>query len=407
MDFREFMAETSVLDSLFVEWTVEIAVEQGLLEAQSLVLPGFASAGDIAQRKPEVDRKAIKELEIDAYGRDQPMIGKYAQKSPENMAQVAMFSPLSARTLFADMKRHYPAIVFIMRYLLSKGDRRTSAKELDELLKQHFAYGGAKAKGVVFGFKLDTVADIWNRRKEIYSQAMNLDAKDDGAGLLKLFSSIPGVAPVKAGFIVQLIFGKLGCIDVHNARIYQQAAQELGWKSPSPKEFNPAAWDKGSEAKTERNIKTYLALLEKLKEHGIDTAALWNIWVDFMATIYQYASTYAPTPSQQEEEMWGPAIDPQKEPYAQFKGFEPTTKISMRGKGGGAREADVRAPVAAGDIGGSHVSWIHRLAGMDPEEMIKYTDIPDVYSRYQMRDWPKMSPEDIRKRMKSPQRSLF
>jgi len=401
------MAETRILDNLFVEWVVEAAIEKGFLteaERQTFFIPG---GKEITRREPTIDRKAIKELDIDAYGRDQPIIGKYAQRSPENMAQVAMFSPLSARTLFGDMRRHYPAVVYIMRYLLAKGDRRTSKEELDQLLKQKFAYKGAKAKGVVFGFKLSTVAEIWNRRKQIYQRAMSLNAKDDLAGLVDLFSSITGVAPVKAGFIIQLIFGKLGCIDVHNARIYKQTAQELGWRSPSPEEFNPAAWEKGNAKKTERNIKTYLELLEKLRDHGIDVAALWNIWVDYMATIYQYASSLPKTEREREEEEWGPAFDPEKEPYAQFKGLEPITKVSMRGKGGGSREAEIRAPMAAGDIGGGHVSWIHRLAGMDPEEMITKTDIPEKYGRYQMHRWPKMSPEEIHKSLESPQRSFW
>jgi hypothetical protein len=404
MEFREFVEETSHLERLFVEWTVEVAVEQGLIEAplqQKLFIPGGA-----ARREPTVDRKAIKELEIDAYGRDQPKIGRFAQRSPGNMAQVAMFSPLSARVLFGDMREHYPIVVYIMRYLLSRGDRRTSAKELDQLLKRKFSHEGAKAKGVTFGWKLKTVAEIWNRRKELYQKSMELNAKDDLPGLLELWSSITGVAPVKAGFIIQLIFGKLGCIDVHNNRIYKQAAQEFGWKSPHPDEFDPDNWDKGSAKKTRENIRVYLDLLEKLKDHGIDTAVLWNVWVDFMSTIYQYASSFDPSPEQREEEKWGPAFDPEKEPYAQFKGFEPITKVSMKGKGGGG-EADVQFPMAAGDIGGSHVSWIHRLAGMDPEEMIGKTSIPKHYSRYRMHDWPGMSPEEIRKVMASPQRTFF
>ena len=407
MKFREFIADTEILERLFAEWAVEIGVEQGLLteaERQTLFIPG----GGAARREPTVDRKAIKELEIDAFGRDQPIIGKYAQKNPENMAQVAMFSPLSARTLFADMRRFFPAVVYIMRFLLSKGDRQTSKEELDQLLKNSFSYKGSKAKGVVFGFKLSTVTEIWNRRKELYHRAMELNANDDLEGLVGLFSSITGVAPVKAGFIIQLIFGKLGCIDVHNTRIYKQTAKEFGWRSPSPEEFNPAAWDKGSKKKTERNIKTYLELLEKLKDHGIDVGTLWNVWVDYMATIYQYASSISPGEKEQEEEKWGPAFDPEKEPYSQFKGLEPITKISMRGKSGGSsKEAEVQAPLAAGDVGGGHVSWIHRLAGMPPEEMITKTDLPDIYARLAMKKWPRKSEPEIRALLKSPQRKLF
>lgn len=341
---------------------------------------------------------------FDAFGRDNPSIGKFARQSPENMAQVAMFSPLSARTLFINLEKQFPVVVYLLRFLFKHNT--VTREELDQVLKQYFNKTGANTRSVVFGFKLDTVADIWNKRKQIYDTAMEMYRNNDTEGLMDLFSginkeigNISGIAPVKGGFIVQLLFGKVGCLDVHNVRIYRQLSDKMGWGIS--KDIDPEKWAKtDNEEGTRRGVREYLQTLEKLKERGIGVAELWNVWVDFVGKIYSLAKQAQPDE---------PALNPFDPQYKDIQGTQIDTKAPSWLLGGRkGQEKDVRIPVASGSEEGGEISRWHRNAAQEPEDLMRASDIAKHYPV--LTQFPGLSPAAIKRRLagtRQKQRSLF
>lgn len=350
-----------------------------------------------------------KQCFFDAFTRDQQAIGKFARQSPENMAQVAMFSPLSARTLFANLEQQFPVVVYLLRYLYGH-DKPVDKKELEQVLKDYFDKEGANTRSVVFGFKLDTVADIWNRRNRIYQQAMSMyneadPSKSDTEGLMKLFSglnkevgNIAGIAPVKAGFVVQLLFGQAGCIDVHNVRIYKQLADKMGWGQPeagkrslSSQDIDIDQWaKKGTTAATEKGLQRYLDVLDRLKERGIGTKELWNIWVDFVGQIYRAAKLVNPDE---------PALNPLDPQYKDFAGTVIKSKAPAWMLGGqGRKETDVALPIASGTPEGGEISKWHRKAASEPEELLRQSNIGKRYPGLKELPTAK-NPKDVLDRM--------
>lgn len=70
----------------------------------------------------------------------------------------------------------------------------------------------------LWGHKQATYAYINEWKHELYTESMA--RRDDMLSLLDLWSSVPGLGMVKAGFMLQLMFGEVGCIDSHNAEFY-------------------------------------------------------------------------------------------------------------------------------------------------------------------------------------------
>ena len=161
------------------------------------------------------------------------------------------------------------------------------------------------------------IKGIWEKKKLIYDKVIaiyhpvNNKAKDE-ADLLKksidiwfvLINNISGLGPTKAAFCVQLMMGKLGCIDSINSVVYQAIAPEALFtkkpneeggvkllmksakKDPKTKELNPAGHKIAS---------AYIEFLNSLeKASGLDISKnLWDVWCDIVAQKLQFAGSYA------------------------------------------------------------------------------------------------------------------
>jgi len=76
----------------------------------------------------------------------------------------------------------------------------------------------------LWGFKRDTYLYLKENKHELYSESIS---RHNDLDLLDLWSTVPGFGMVKAGFMCQLMFNRIGCIDSHNARMYDVAASQL------------------------------------------------------------------------------------------------------------------------------------------------------------------------------------
>lgn len=118
-----------------------------------------------------------------------------------------------------------------------------------------FAFG-SKAKG------LDWLAVNGD---QLYRDAMsNLDNPRE---LLRVFLQCPGLGLVKAGFTSQLISGHVGCLDVHNIRMYSIPMASLRYSYPKSTELQ------------QTKAQAYVDLCQGLG----GSVALWANWCHYVA----------------------------------------------------------------------------------------------------------------------------
>tara|TARA_B100000214_G_scaffold172183_1_gene123750 strand:+ start:214 stop:828 length:615 start_codon:yes stop_codon:yes gene_type:complete len=125
----------------------------------------------------------------------------------------------------------------------------------------------------IWGNKIKTYNFLMSRKDFIYSQylaVLNSSKSDDdkALSLMNVFLQIDGLGLAKAGFVCQLTAGLVGCIDVHNIRMYNIPKKDLAF-SKSIK----------SKALKDKKISNYISVC-----HTIGTESLWDTWCCSLAT---------------------------------------------------------------------------------------------------------------------------
>lgn len=125
----------------------------------------------------------------------------------------------------------------------------------------------------IWGNKAKTYKSLMSRKEFIYSQylaVLNSNKSDDdkALSLMNVFLQIDGLGMAKAGFVCQLSAGLVGCIDIHNLRMYSIPMKDLKL-SKSIK----------SKAIKNRRVMNYISIC-----HDIGTEKLWNTWCNTLAT---------------------------------------------------------------------------------------------------------------------------
>ena len=127
------------------------------------------------------------------FKKHQPNIEEFARKDPDNFAQVVLFVSATIQQMF----HMVPAIV--------------------DSVREH----GLDSKHL-WGSKKDTwIYTLENKEMLFEAVFSDMDLEDK---LLSL-AEIPGIGLVKAGFVLQLCTGEVGCLDVHNLRRFGLSAQ--------------------------------------------------------------------------------------------------------------------------------------------------------------------------------------
>ena len=280
-------------------------------------------------------------------------IQSFAKASPANFAQVLMFSPLSANTPFA---KHWDNFQMLMSILKHNFPDRVTAAEIKQAA-QSFDDKYHKLSHTLSSFKFDTIADVWSNKDNLYHELNNLAKGGDDVALIKRLSMIKGVQPVKAGFIAQLIWGRAGCIDTHNIDIYSKVFPDMEKSG----DFDEKQW-----GRAKGGAEKYVGVLNKLSSRGIGTKQLWDVWVDFVETMYimitQHGKGYY--------DYQGGSLDPKSPEYDQMKG------VSIPKWGIGQDRGGVMVPLAGGRFGGG-ASATH--LPMDPDDALK--QFHNLYSR--------------------------
>ena len=125
----------------------------------------------------------------------------------------------------------------------------------------------------LWGNKGRTYDYITRRKGFIFNQFLavinsNKSDAEKAYSLMNIFLRIDGLGMVKAGFVCQLTAGLVGCIDLHNIRLY--GIDEKVLKLP-----------KSLKSKNIRDekINKYISIC-----HNIGTENLWDTWCNFLAT---------------------------------------------------------------------------------------------------------------------------
>jgi len=168
----------------------------------------------------------------------------YAQRSADNMGDVCLMVSLS-----------------IQQNWLGVGDMLADVRA--NKIESKF----------LWGFKSDTYSYIMTHKHKIYSQMMavvnsNKSDHQKAVSLMRVFLRVPGLGLPKAGFMCQLCVGLVGCMDVHNIKLYGLNQNVL--KLPKTLK-NPA--------KVTEKIAAYVELC-----HGYGTEYLWNSWCEYLST---------------------------------------------------------------------------------------------------------------------------
>lgn len=276
-------------------------------------------------------------------------IQSYAHSSPENFAQVLMFSPLSANTPFA---KHWDNYQMLMSILKHKYPKRVSVEEIRSAVRA-FDDKYHKLTHTIAGFKLETIADIWSNKESLFHKLNSIAKSGDDVSLIQQLTQIKGVAPVKAGFIVQLLWGRAGCIDTHNIDIYSKVFPDMAG------DFDERKWGKGKK----NAAQDYVKVLDKLNSRGIGTKQLWDVWVDFVETMYVMITHHG----KGYYDMQGGGADSGSGEYDALRG------IYIPKWGIGKDRGGVMVPLLGGDRGksvlGMGASATH--LPMDPDDALK------------------------------------
>lgn len=171
------------------------------------------------------------------YSNDIYKCNAYAQDSAENLNRCAIF-------VLATVQQQLETVPVAMNDILNLG------------VSSKFAWGN-KGKGVAY---LET------HKNELYVDALSV--QDSPVRLLEVFLRIPGMALVKAGFLCQLFAGNVGCIDVHNVKLYGVSRADTRYEPAKPETLS-------------RKRENYVALCQGLGGAHV----LWSAWCDHVAKL--------------------------------------------------------------------------------------------------------------------------
>ena len=175
-----------------------------------------------------------------SFEKHNPMINKFAQKSPENLQDMVMMVVLS-------IQQPWHSVGGQMHDYRQRG------------MRSRFVWGN----------KRNTLKWLRKNRKALYRDALEclqLRGRKRSVALMHVFLRVEGLGLAKAGFCCQLFAGCVGCIDVHNLRRLSIPVTVLTLNK------------KASAVTKQKRIETYVDACSQRRCNW-----LWNSWCDLIA----------------------------------------------------------------------------------------------------------------------------
>ena len=139
---------------------------------------------------------------------------------------------------------------------------------------------GIQAPSLKQKIKRDAFEYIHSNYKQLHKDIFNPNLSL--AEKILSVSSIPGIGIVKAGFVLQLCIGKVGCLDVHNLKMFGFSESAFKFSKTTTKNTALA------------KARLYIETCEKLG----GSEFLWDNWCEFIAAKYPKHFTSADQVSQ-------------------------------------------------------------------------------------------------------------
>ena len=174
-------------------------------------------------------------------------VQEYSQRSANNMADTVLMVVLS-----------------IQQNWLGVGEQMADVRA--NKLDSKFLWGN---KIKTYEYLMSNKHKMFAQLQAVLNSSRTYDEK--AFSLMTIFLRVDGLGLPKAGFCCQLIAGMVGCMDVHNIKMYDL----------DPKTFKLNPKPKTSKAIESNNFKTrnYIDLCHA---YGCDN--LWNSWCENLAT---------------------------------------------------------------------------------------------------------------------------
>ncbi len=188
------------------------------------------------------------------YQEHAPTIQAYAQAHPDNLARVMQFVVLTVQT---PLQR-------------AVGDIETAAQ------------GGADARGILYGWKLEAYNVAWNDRHAIVFNLLDIWEGDTSERhktdeMLSYLTTIHGFGLAKGGFVLQLCFGLSACLDTHNIKRFGLPAR---------------GFDNIKQRKTATARRAMITRYNDTVEALGGTEQLWDGWCQHVAAVSRNANSY-------------------------------------------------------------------------------------------------------------------
>ena len=174
-------------------------------------------------------------------------VQKYSQRHVDNMADTVLMVVLS-----------------IQQNWLSVGEQLADVRA--NKLDSKFLWGN---KIKTYQYLMANKHKMFAQVKAVLNSKKSYDAK--AYSLMRIFLRVDGLGLPKAGFCCQLIAGMVGCMDIHNIRLYDL--------DPKTFKLNPNPKTQRARLANDEKIQTYITLC-----HDYGCENLWNSWCENLAT---------------------------------------------------------------------------------------------------------------------------
>jgi hypothetical protein len=220
-----------------------------------------------------------------------PEINKFAMSSPDNMFFVLGLVAGTVGSSWVDFRNLYPVYAAYIKETNGKPLRIDNLVGIDgkkRSIKQWMFRGASK-----------NLIALWEQREELYKQIFETGLYKDSYELYKyIVYAVRGMSTVKAGFAVQLLTGKLGCIDNINTDVY---GVPIILSKPDGSSFKSASFSKKDGEKTDnltasgkKIIGGYIDFLKAIEKSTKSEVSqrLWDDWVQLAAAKAVFSASH-------------------------------------------------------------------------------------------------------------------
>lgn len=238
---------------------------------------------------------------ISGFRRHGKVVNAFAQSSEENMAQTIMFAALTANRQFTTVFGYFPVLVSVLKN--APGIVAQNGEDLFHVSLGIAAMGLPEMKMLVNSDSAKYISKIWRDKARIAATLDSLHRQKNYVGMLDFLTGLKvGLGHVKAAFAIQLIYGVLACLDVHNIRVYAKLGQLGGMASNDIDRINKAM----KLSKRTGSQDYYSAVQTIMDRFGLESQHFWDIWNDYVVRTPDSVGQYANV---------GPALNPFNRTY--------------------------------------------------------------------------------------------